>query len=110
MNSLDHDPLEPNRVPADTRQAKRTSTHLPVFVIAPDGEPYSAMVVDISTHGFRVRSGYPATLGRFLVIDVPAFVRYSGWVAWADTTEFGFDIAHPMPADVVKHLISLAED
>jgi hypothetical protein len=106
----DHKMFKPDRSSTDARRAKRTPICLPVFVIAPDGEPYSALAVDVATHGFRIRSGYPATLGRFLVIDVPSFVRYSGWVAWASTTEFGFDVAHPMPADVVNHLISLARE
>lgn len=65
-------------------------------------------MVDIATHGFGVQSGYPAKMGQFLNIEVPAFARYSGWVAWACSGEFGFDVANPLPKPVVDHILSLA--
>jgi hypothetical protein len=105
-----HEPtaVTPDWLPIDQRVADRRTLHLPVYLIAPGGERFSAAVVDVSTHGFRIRSGYPAKPGRFLAIDVPAFARYSGWVAWTHPTEFGFDAANPLPHDVVNHLVHLA--
>ncbi|MCK8456553.1 PilZ domain-containing protein [Sphingomonas faeni] len=104
-----HTAFQPDRLPLDERVAVRRPIHLPVFLIAPGGEPISATMVDVSTHGFRVRSGYPPTLGRFLAVDVPAFARYSGWVAWAQMAEFGFDVANPLPETVVNHILHLAD-
>lgn len=108
MNIQSHISSKPEWLPVDERAAERIPIHLPVFLIAPGGEPFSATLTDVSTHGFRIRSGYPATLGRFLAIDVPAFSRYSGWVAWARANEFGFDAAHPLPEGVVNHILNLA--
>lgn len=109
MNVHSHISSRPEWLPADDRVAERIPIHLPVFLIAPGGEPFSATVIDVSTHGFRIKSGYPATLGRFLAIDVPAFSRYQGWVAWAHTNEFGFAVAHPLPEGVVNHILKLAQ-
>lgn len=81
---------------------------LPVFLMAPGGEPFSARVTNIATHGFRVESVYIAKMGQFLSIEIPAFARYSGWVAWTLTSEFGFDVANPLPEPVVDHILNLA--
>lgn len=100
--------IKPNQLPHDTRIASRALIHLPVFLTAPGGEPFTATLTDIATHGFRVQSGYPAKMGQFLSIDVPAFAQYSGWVAWARSEEFGFDVANPLPARVIDHILGLA--
>lgn len=108
MSIHDRPSLKPSWLPDEARVVSRALIHLPAFLTAPGGEPFSATVVDIATHGFRVRSGYPAKLGQFLAIEVPAFARYSGWVAWAHSGEFGFDVANPLPEPVVDHILSLA--
>ena len=108
MSLNDHPSLKPGWLPDDARTASRSPIHLPAFLMAPGGEPFSATLVDIGTHGFRVQSGYPAKMGQFLAIEVPAFSRYSGWVAWAHSGEFGFDVANPLPEPVVDHILSLA--
>jgi hypothetical protein len=110
MSSQDHVLHRPSWLPADERVAARSSVHLPVFLLSPGGEPYSATVIDVSTHGFRVQCGYLATVGQFLALDIPAFARYSGWVAWAKVSEFGLDVAHPLPEMVVNHIMNLAAE
>lgn len=107
--SLDQHPsLKPGWPPEDARVSSRAQIHLPVLLMAPGGEPFSATVRNIATHGFRVQSGYLAKMGQFLSIEIPAFARYSGWVAWAHTGEFGFDVANPLPQPVVEHILNLA--
>lgn len=91
------------------RVAVRRPIHLPAFLVASGGERFSATLLDVSTHGFRISSGYPTTIGRFLAVDIPAFARYSGWVAWAYQFEFGFDVANPLPKEVVNHLLRMAD-
>lgn len=108
MSFHDHPSRKPSWLPEDARIASRALIHLPAFLMAPGGEPFSAIVIDIATHGFRVRTGYPAKMGQFLSIDVPAFARYSGWVAWTESGELGFDVANPLPEPVVDHIIGLA--
>ena len=108
MSLRDRLSLKPSWLPDDMRVANRVLIHLPVFLIAPGGDPFSATVIDIATHGFRVESGYPAKLGQLLTIDVPAFARYPGWVAWARGEEFGFDVAHQLPERVVDHICDIA--
>lgn len=108
MSLHDYPSIKPRWLPDDARVAKRAMIQLPVFLMAPGGEPFSATVTNIATHGFRVESGYPAKMGQFLSIEIPAFARYSGWVAWAHTSEFGFDVANPLPEPVVDHIINLA--
>ncbi|MEG8017843.1 PilZ domain-containing protein [Sphingomonas sp. LR55] len=108
MNLHENTALKPGRHPTDERVAVRRPIHLPAFLIASGGERFSATLLDVSTHGFRIRSGYPTTIGRFLAVDIPAFARYSGWVAWAYQFEFGFDVANPLPDEVVNHLQWLA--
>lgn len=108
MSFHDHSSPKPSWLPDDARIVKRSPIHLPVFLTVPGGEPLSATVINIATHGFRVQSGYSAKMGQFLAIEVPAFSRYSGWVAWAHSGEFGFDVANPLPEPVVNHILSLA--
>lgn len=108
MSRHDYPSMKPNWLPDDTRVAKRALIQLPVFLMALGGEPFSATFTNIATHGFRVWSGYPAKMGQFLSIEIPAFARYSGWVAWTHTTEFGFDVANPLPELVIDHIINLA--
>jgi hypothetical protein len=108
MSLHDHTSLKPSWLPADARVTSRALIHPPAFLMTPGGEPFSATVIDIATHGFRVQSNYPAKMGQFVVIEVPAFARYSGWVAWAHAGEFGLDVANPLPEPVVDHIISLA--
>ena len=108
MSLQDYPSLKLSWLADDARVASRASIHLPAFLTAPGGEPFTATVVDIATHGFRVQSGYPAKMGQFLAIEVPAFACYSGWVAWACSGEFGFDVANPLPEPVVDHILSLA--
>lgn len=108
MSFHDQPLLKPSRPQDDARTTSRSPIHLPAFLIAPGGDPFSATVIEIATHGFRVQSGYRAKMGQFLAIEVPAFSRYSGWVAWAHSGEFGFDVANPLPEPVVDHILSLA--
>lgn len=105
----EHTAHSPGRYAIDERVAVRRIIHLPAFLVACGGERFSATLLDVSTHGFRIRSGYPTTIGRFLAVDIPAFARYSGWVAWANQFEFGFDVANPLPDEVVNYLLRLAE-
>jgi hypothetical protein len=108
MSLHNYPSMKPNWLPDDARVAERAALHLSVFLMAPGGEPFSATLTNIATHGFRIGSGYPAKMGQFLSIEIPAFARYSGWVAWAQAGEFGFDVANPLPEPVVDHIINLA--
>jgi hypothetical protein len=63
-----------------------------------------------SSSGFRIRSEYGVTVGRFLSVDVRDFAQYAGWVAWAFSGEFGFEVANPIPQAVIDHIVAMAGD
>lgn len=77
-------------------------------LITPAGDLHAATLTNISSLGFRIRSEYGVTLGRFLSLDIPQLTRYSGWVAWSYSDEFGLDVANPIPQKVIDHILALA--
>ena len=108
MSLHDHPSLNPSWLPDDARVTSRALTYLLALLTASGGRSFSATVVDIATHGFfGVGRVTPRSLG-ILAIEVPAFARYLGWVAWTHSGGFGFDVANPPPKPVVEHILSLA--
>jgi hypothetical protein len=101
---------KPAWFPDDRRAGARLRTHLPVTVLTLSGGTYSAFLMNASASGFRVRSDYGATIGRYLLVDVPNFTQYSGWVTWANSGEFGFEVANPIPRAVIDHIVALAAE
>jgi hypothetical protein len=85
-------------------------THLPVSLLTLRGDTYSAFLTNASSSGFRIRSEYGVTVGRFLSVDVRDFAQYAGWVAWAFSGEFGFEVANPIPQAVIDHIVAMAGD
>jgi hypothetical protein len=67
-------------------------------------------VTNVSSLGFRIRSDYGVTIGRFLSLDVPGLARYSGWVAWSQADQFGLDVANPLPQKVIDHILMIAAE
>jgi hypothetical protein len=96
--------------PDDRRAGARLRTHLPVSVLTLSGGTYAASLTNASVSGFRVRSEYAATIGRFLLVDVPNFTQYSGWVAWTNSGEFGFEVANPIPRAVLDQIVAMAAE
>jgi len=96
------------REPLDRRYSSRTALSLKAVLITPLGDEYPAVIQDVSTLGFRIRSEYGVTIGRFLTIDIPGLAAYSGWVAWSYLGEFGLDVANAIPEPVVEHIIEIA--
>lgn len=95
--------------PTGKRRSCRALTNLQVALTAPGQEVLRASLADISTGGCKVRSTCIVAPGRFLTIDIPEFASYSGWVAWVNGIEFGLDLSNPIPSDVVKHILKLAQ-
>lgn len=95
--------------PTGSRRSRRALTNLQVALTTPGQEVLSASLADISTGGCKVRSTCIVAPGRFLTIDIPEFASYSGWVAWVNGIEFGIDLSNPIPVDVVKHILMLAQ-
>jgi hypothetical protein len=110
MSDPDHPIPEPPRLRAERRLAVRSRIHLPVFLLTPSGDTYSAFLTNVSSLGFRIRSEYGATIGRFLSLDVPELARYSGWVAWSQAGQFGLDVANPVPQKVIDHILMIATE
>lgn len=108
MSHDDHPADKPLSFPGNRRSAVRSRIHLAVSLITPAGDIYSATLTNISSLGFRIRSDYGVTLGRFLSVDVPELARYSGWVAWSHSGEFGLDVANPVPQKVIDHIVANA--
>jgi len=77
-------------------------------LVTPLGDEHPAIIQNISTLGFKIRSEYGVTIGRFLAIDIPGLTAYSGWVSWSYLGEFGLDVANAIPGPVVEHIINIA--
>jgi hypothetical protein len=92
----------------DRRHADRTGMRLPAVLITSLADKHPAIIQDVSTLGFKVRSKYGATVGRFLSIDIPGLATYSGWVAWSYHDQFGLDVANAIPEPVIAHIIAMA--
>lgn len=80
----------------------------PAVLITSLGDRHSAIIQNVSTLGFKIRSEYGVTVGRFLSIDIPGLATYSGWVAWSYRDQFGLDVANAIPEPVIKHIIAMA--
>jgi hypothetical protein len=102
--------LKPTWFPDNRRTGGRLRTHLPVSLLTLRGDTYSAYLTNASSSGFRIRSEYGGTVGRFLSVDVPNFTQYAGWVAWAYSGEFGFEVANPIPQAVIDHIVAMAAE
>jgi hypothetical protein len=74
------------------------------------GDTYSGFLTNASVSGFRINLDQGLIIGRFLLVDVPNFTQYPGWVAWADTGEFGFEVANPIPQAVIDHIVAMAAE
>jgi hypothetical protein len=74
------------------------------------GDTHSAFLTNASPSGFRIRSNYGVTIGRFLLVDVPNFTQYPGWVAWANSGEFGFEVANSIPQKVIDRIVAMAAE
>jgi hypothetical protein len=94
--------------PLDRRHADRTGMSLPAVLITSLADKHPAIIQNVSTLGFKVRSKYGATVGRFLSIDIPGLATYSGWVAWSYCDQFGIDVANAIPEPVIEHIIAMA--
>ncbi|MDY0968654.1 hypothetical protein [Sphingomonas aerolata] len=62
----------------------------------------------MSTLGFKLRSEYRVTVGRFVSLDIPGLTVYSGWVAWSYLDLFGLDVANAIPEPVIEYIIAMA--
>jgi len=66
------------------------------------------IIQNVSTLGFKLRSEYGVTVGRFLSLDIPGLTAYSGWVAWSYLDQFGLDVANAIPEPVIEYIITMA--
>ena len=94
--------------PLDRRCSNRTCMSHPAALITALGDKHSAIIQNVSTLGFKIRSEYGVTVGRFLSIDIPGLATYAGWVAWSYRDQFGLDVANAIPEPVIKHIIAMA--
>jgi hypothetical protein len=83
-------------------------TYLPVSLHMLRGDTYSGFLTNASVSGFRIKLDQGLTIGRFLVVDLPNFTQYPGWVAWADTGEFGFEVANALPQEIIDYIQAAA--
>jgi hypothetical protein len=94
--------------PLDRRYSNRTDMSLPAILITSLADKHPAIIQNVSTLGFKIRSEYGVTVGRFLSIDIPGLTTYSGWVAWSYRDQFGLDVANAIPERVIEHIIEMA--
>jgi len=81
---------------------------LPAVLITSLADEHPAIIQNVSTLGFKLRSEYRVTVGRFLSLDIPGLTAYSGWVAWSYLDQFGLDVANAIPEPVIAHIIAMA--
>ncbi|KQM96361.1 hypothetical protein ASE77_18900 [Sphingomonas sp. Leaf226] len=81
---------------------------LPAVLVTSLADEHPAIIQNVSTLGFKLRSEYRVTVGRFLSLDIPGLTVYSGWVAWSYLDQFGFDVANAIPEPVIEHIIAMA--
>ncbi|VXC81711.1 hypothetical protein SPHINGOT1_20155 [Sphingomonas sp. T1] len=108
MNTYRRSMANAGNNPLDRRCSNRTAMSHPAVLITSLGDKHSAIIQNVSTLGFKVRSEYEVTVGRFLSIDIPGLATYSGWVAWSYRDQFGLDVANAIPEPVIKHIIAMA--
>lgn len=92
----------------DRRCSNRMAMNHPAVLITSLGDRHSAIIQNVSTLGFKIRSEYGVTVGQFLSIDIPSLATYSGWVAWSYRDQFVLDVANAIPEPVIKHIIAMA--
>ena len=92
----------------DRRYSNRTAMSLPAVLITSLADEHPAIIQNVSTLGFKLRSEYRVTVGRFLSLDIPGLTAYSGWVAWSYLDQFGLDVANAIPEPVIEHIIAMA--
>jgi len=108
MNTYRRSMANAGNNPLDRRCSNRTAMNHPAVLITSLGDKHSAIIQNVSTLGFKIRSEYGVTVGRFLSIDIPGLATYSGWVAWSYRDQFGLDVANAIPEPVIKHIIAMA--
>ena len=81
----------------DRRYSNRTAMSLPAVLITSLADEHPDIIQNVSTLGFKLRSEYGVTVGRFLSLDIPGLTAYSGWVAWSYLDQFGLDVANAIP-------------
>jgi hypothetical protein len=108
MNTYRRSMANAGNNPLDRRSSNRTGMSHPAVLITALGDKHSAIIQNVSTLGFKIRSEYGVTVGRFLSIDIPGLATYAGWVAWSYNDQFGFDVANAIPEPVIKHIIAMA--
>ena len=92
----------------DRRYSNRTAMSLPAVLVTSLADEHPAIIQNVSTLGFKLRSEYRVTVGRFLSLDIPGLTVYSGWVAWSYLDQFGFDVANAIPEPVIEYIIAMA--
>jgi len=92
----------------DCRYSNRTAMSLPAVLITSLADEHPAIIQNVSTLGFKLRSEYRVTVGRFLSLDIPGLIAYSGWVAWSYLDQFGLDVANAIPEPVIEYIIAMA--
>jgi len=92
----------------DCRYSNRTAMSLPAVLITSLADEHPAIIQNVSTLGFKLRSEYRVTVGRFLSLDIPGLTAYSGWVAWSYLDQFGLDVANAIPEPVIEYIIAMA--
>ena len=78
------------------------------MLITSFADEHPAIIQNVSTLGFKLRSDHKVTVGRFLSLNIPGLAAYSGWVAWSHLDQFGLDVANAIPEPVIEHIISMA--
>ena len=92
----------------DRRYSNRTAMNLPAMLITSLADEHPAIIQNVSTLGFKLRSECRVTVGRFLSLDIPGLTAYSGWVAWSYLDQFGLDVANAIPEPVIEYIIAMA--
>jgi len=92
----------------DRRYSNRTAMSLPAVLITSLADEHPDIIQNVSTLGFKLRSEYGVTVGRFLSLDIPGLTAYSGWVAWSYLDQFGLDVANAIPEPVIEYIITMA--
>lgn len=93
------------RVPARERRARRTKVSLDAGLRQRGASGVTVEMLDLSTHGFRVRTHLLLEPGADIWLKLPGLEALHAHVAWAEGTELGCAFAQPLHPAVLEMVV-----
>jgi hypothetical protein len=91
----------------DERKVHRLPVRLPATLKCDKTPDWQVEVADFTQLGCRVAVPQRVSVGTFVTLTIPMFVDLVGWVAWTTDDALGIDFSHPLPSDVLAHVVQL---